>query len=243
MTVTIQPRQHPIPPPNHPRQFRAIGVVYGRYYPSEAASQRGVLVTEDGSMVETVLLGRVFSVVKNHVDLDDSHFWIVYPRLRDKDDHLHFQVMGIWEPATLGTGSIDVTQPDSLAAPDKDRAYFSVRGEVVFVSSAKETVIVKVRQSPRPHSKRPRFFKVKVHGRLKNADGSICDRPLRHFWNLQLTLQKNQLILEQSTDLGLNQRRPMKKQQPSPKPGKPIRPSNGDRPLKRLPKLRKAGKT
>ena len=204
---SLQPRQHPISAPSHPKQHRAIGLVYGRYYPSEESSQRGILATEAGSIVESVLLGRIFSLFKHHASLEQPHYWVVYPRLRDKDDHLHFQLAGIWEPESLGPGLTSGPSDPTLPQPHPDRPYFSIRGEVVFVSQARETLIVKVHQSHKPPSKRPMFFKVKIRGILKNADGTVCDRPLRHFWDIQATLQKDQLILESATDLGQIQRR------------------------------------
>jgi len=227
----LQPRQHPIPAPSHPKQYRAIGLVYGRYYPSEESRQRGILATEAGGIVESVLLGRLFSLFKHHASLETPHFWVVYPRLRDKDDHLHFQLAGIWEPENLGPGLTPCSDDPSLPQPQPDRPYFSIRGEVVFVSQARETIIVKVRQSPKPPSKRPMFFKVKIQGVLKNADDTVCDRPLRHFWEIQATLQKDQLILENAKDLGSLQRRG-----PARKPfrkGQPRADNGGDRPSKK----------
>ena len=240
-----QPRQHPIPPPSHPRQSRAIGIVYGQYYPSDEAQQRGALVTADGSMVESVLLGRIFSVVKKHVDLNASHFWLVYPRQRDKDDHLHFQIMGIWEPQQLGRGDLSIPQTGHPPTPQTDHAYFSIRGEVIFASTQKKLIIIKIRQSPRPNSKRPRFLKVKIQGVLSNPDGSPCERPLRHFWDLQVTLQQNQLILEQCQDLGSGNRRGVKRRpkssaKPIPKSNNttPSAPKQRDRKVFRLPRLK-----
>lgn len=229
MTDPLHPRHHPIPAPSHPKQQRAIGVVYGRYYPSEESRQRGILATDAGSIVESVLLGRLFGLLKNHASLEQPHFWIVYPRLRDKDDHLHFQLAGIWAPEKLGPGLTSSPDNQTIPPPQADQPYFSIRGEVVFVSQARGTIIVKVRQSPKPPSKRPMFFKVKIQGVLKNADGTVCDRPLRHFWEIQTTLQRDQLILEKATDLGPMQRRgparkPFRKKQPSADNGSSHRP-------------------
>lgn len=107
--VDSAPYRHlPIAPPSEPMQYRAIGMVRGTYVPTEADQiNRGNLTTEDGVVVDSVLLGRVTSLVKKHLDLTASHLWVVYPRTRrdieagDEQD-LHFQIVGVWEPETLG---------------------------------------------------------------------------------------------------------------------------------------------
>ncbi|NET41037.1 hypothetical protein [Okeania sp. SIO2B3] len=94
-------RQHPIAPPSEPKQYRAIGLVRGRYQPSTEQFTRGNLQTPDGSEIDAVLLGRVMSLLKNHLDLEEEHLWVVYPRTRQENDDLHIQIMGVWEPETL----------------------------------------------------------------------------------------------------------------------------------------------
>ncbi|WP_445241346.1 hypothetical protein [Microcoleus vaginatus] len=94
-------RQHPIPPPSEPRQYRAVGLVRGRYTQSEEQFTRGMLIAADGTAIDAVLLGRVMSLVKNHLDLEQEHLWVVYPRTRQEDGNLHAQIMGVWEPETL----------------------------------------------------------------------------------------------------------------------------------------------
>ncbi|MCL2929944.1 MAG: hypothetical protein MGG37_18820 [Trichodesmium sp. MAG_R01] len=96
-------RQHPIAPPSEPKQYRAIGLVRGRYQPSTEQFTRGSLRTPDDSEIDAVLLGRVMSLLKNHLDLESDHLWVVYPRTRQENNDLHIQIMGVWEPETLGT--------------------------------------------------------------------------------------------------------------------------------------------
>ena len=93
--------QLPIPPASEPMQYRAIGLIKGTYIPSEEQFTRGMLTTEDNQTIDAVLLGRVMSLVKKHVDLTTPHLWVVYPRTRPKDEHLHAQIVGIWEPDNL----------------------------------------------------------------------------------------------------------------------------------------------
>ncbi len=94
-------RQYPIAAPSEPKQYRAIGLILGRYQPSTEQFTRGSLKTPDGSEIDAVLLGRVMSLLKNHIDLESEHLWVVYPRTRQQEEDLHIQIMGVWEPETL----------------------------------------------------------------------------------------------------------------------------------------------
>jgi hypothetical protein len=113
------PRHQPIPPASEPMQYRAIGLVRGRYTPSEEQFTRGSILTEDGVTIDAVLLGRVMSLVKKHIDLAEPHLWVVYPRTRDKELDLHMQIVGVWEPEKLNR-SID-TDASALAPGHEDR--------------------------------------------------------------------------------------------------------------------------
>lgn len=116
-------RYLPIAPPSEPMQYRAIGLVRGTYVPTEAEQlNRGNLATDDGLTVDSVLLGRVTSLVKKHLDLTAPHLWVVYPRTRretetDEEQDLHFQIVGVWEPETLGLPGED---PQSTTGEDSD---------------------------------------------------------------------------------------------------------------------------
>ena len=116
--ITVEPvptdgRQRPIPPPSEPTQYRAIGVVRGTYHPSDEQFTRGNMVMADGSHVEAVLLGRVMSLVRNHLQLDQEHVWVVYPRTREREATLHLQIVGVWEPENLSN------EPDSGELSDE----------------------------------------------------------------------------------------------------------------------------
>lgn len=120
-------RVQPIAPPSEPMQYRAIGLVKGQYTPSEEQFNRGSLLTEDGVTIEAFLLGRVTSLVKKHIDLETPHLWVVYPRTRISFDEetsdepdLHLQIVGIWEPETLGLpGEEPDHEADDEAATDQ----------------------------------------------------------------------------------------------------------------------------
>ena len=115
-------RQHPIPPASEPMQYRAIGLVHGKYTPSDDQFTRGSITTDDGTLIDAVLLGRVMSLVRKHLDLTTAHLWVVYPRTREKVQDLHVQIVGVWEPEklTLVDSVTSSSLPSSSSASAND---------------------------------------------------------------------------------------------------------------------------
>ena len=194
-------RFQPIPPPSHPRQYRAIGLVRGKYEIAEDQLTQGNLITTDGKKIDSVLLGRVISLVKKHLDLDKEHLWVVYPRTKVNDDSLHLQIVGVWEPATLNQDEHE--KPNIISEDEVIENYFSIRGEVVFFDVAKEIVVVKIKQFPRKEGDKPKSFKLQLKGVLEG-------KPLRHFWDLNVNLEGESLVIPKGsgTDLGIAQKKP-----------------------------------
>ena len=207
-------RQHPIPPVTEPTQYRAIGVVRGIYVPTEAETlTRGRLHTEDGAEIEAVVLGRLLTLMRRHLDLALPHLWVVYPRCRE-EGRLHLQMVGVWEPSTLtaaqtapatvspsaeaqapsvkpeATGSsLPPAAADPRDALPEGDDYFSVRGELIFTRPETGDLVVKVRQQPRPDGSRPTPFKLQLRGEVPLEH-------LRHFVALDMRRQGQQLCLE-----------------------------------------------
>jgi hypothetical protein len=244
-------RQQPIPPPSEPMQYRAIGLIRGQYMPSVDQLTRGTLVSSDGSLIDAVLLGRVMSLVKNHLDLAQPHLWVVYPRTRLEDGNLHVQIVGVWEPEKLhrpvstelpeGEESSEQLTPESsseLSELDTSltlkEGYFSIRGQLIYQSKEEGKIIVKIKQSPRRESDTLKFFKLTLNGFLG-------DKVIRHFWDLHLQLHGNTLVVEDGNDIGaIPMRRPMNsKFPPKRRPGSGNSFSN-QRPI---PKGEQAGKS
>ncbi|MGK7895319.1 MAG: hypothetical protein AB4372_17295 [Xenococcus sp. (in: cyanobacteria)] len=216
-------RTQPIPPPSHPRQYRAIGLIKGKYQPTEEDQiTQGNLTTSDDVKIDAVLLGRTISLVKKHLDLTKEYLWVVYPRTKVDSDHLHVQIVGVWEPETLDKG-----QEDSLVSNEEIEAgYFSIRGEVIFFDVEKEVVIIKIKQFPRKEGDKPKFFKLKLQGVLEK-------KPLKRFWDLNVHLQGETLVIKEGTDLGFAQKKPKFKKKFSKKP-------IGKKPFSRKPNLNSA---
>ena len=184
-------RQHPIPPVTEPNQYRAIGVVRGIYVPAEAdALTRGLIRTAEDDEIEAVVLGRLLTLMRRHLDLSEPHLWVVYPRCREQD-RLHLQMVGVWEPSTLSAAEPEGAED---ALPEGDD-YFSVRGELIFTRPESGDLVVKVRQQPRSDGTRPVPFKLQLKG-------TIPLEHLRHFVALDLRRQGQQLVLESFEVLG-----------------------------------------
>lgn len=218
-TKSVSERKQPIPPPSHPRQYRAIGLIKAKYVQSEDQMTQGTLITTDGAEIEAVLLGRIISLIKNHLDLEQEHLWVVYPRTKVKDDRLHVQIVGVWEPETLNQEE-DIEEDLNESA---EHGYFSIRGEVIFYSLEEETVIIKIKQFPRKKEDKPKFFKLKLKGILN-------EKPIKRFWDVNVRLEGEDLIIQEGTDLGFAQKRkPKFKKDPKKIQLKSDRPSRASR--------------
>ncbi|AVH72063.1 hypothetical protein [Nostoc sp. 'Lobaria pulmonaria (5183) cyanobiont'] len=207
-------RQQPIPPPSEPMQYRAIGLVRGRYHASSEQFTQGTLLTADGVELNAVLLGRIMSLVKNHLDLEKEHLWVVYPRTRQENDTLHIQIVGVWEPENLAKNSTDEDESDfelqelqilddglsenselSTTAPKPSSEVadggFSVRGEVVYQSFDAKSLVVKIRQAPRKSTDKPKYFKLKLRGVLTT-------KAVGKFWDFQAKREADVLVVEKA---------------------------------------------
>ncbi len=196
-------RDHPIPSVTEPLQYRAIGLVRGKYIPdSDTCFSRGRILDANGLEIESVLLGRVISLIKNRLEIAKSHLWVVYPRCRDSE-HLHLQIGGIWEPSTLAIlnsenkDSLDNKLDIRTNAPDQvfqGDDYFSIRGELIFSKPETKDIVLKIRRKKKNNSNRSFPFKL-------NLKGEIPIQFLRNFVSLdvrrlgqKLHVEKNEII-------------------------------------------------
>ncbi|MCP9890643.1 hypothetical protein KBY57_06170 [Cyanobium sp. Aljojuca 7D2] len=195
-------RQHPISPVTEPTQYRAIGVVRGVFVPTDAEQlTRGVIRTADGTELEAVVLGRLLTLMRRHLNLEEPHLWVVYPRSREEEG-LHLQMVGVWEPSTLAAGDeaeAPAAEPAATASaadalPEGDD-YFSVRGELIYTRPETGDLVVKVRVMPRPDGSKPVPFKLQLKGELPLEH-------LRHFVALNLRRQGQLLQMESFEVIG-----------------------------------------
>ena len=195
-------QNHPIPLVTDPLQYRAIGMVRGIYKPQDNDNfTRGALIDSKGNEIDSVLLGRVITLIRNHVSLEKPHLWVVYPRCRN-NQNLHLQITGIWEPSTLkkdlmeketlNEASIPKVDSDDLSEGDD---YFSIRGELVFTKPEDKEVVIKIRQKPRNQQKKALPFKV-------NLKGEVPINYLKHFISLNVRRRDYQLLVEDFQIIG-----------------------------------------
>ena len=157
-------RDHPITPVSEPMQYRAIGLVRGIYRPETPDHfTRGHLIDLKGIEIESVVLGRVITLIKRHVAIEEPHLWVVYPRCRN-ENKLHLQIAGIWEPSTLSLSEDKIL--DDKDHIDEGDDYFSIRGELIYTKPETNDLIVKIRQQPRKVIKKPLPFKIRLKGHI-----------------------------------------------------------------------------
>jgi hypothetical protein len=165
-----------------------------------------MLVTDDGTELDAVLLGQVMSLVKKHIDLEQEHLWVVYPRTRKKQSSLHLQIVGVWEPESLQQSESTATTFTNVP----NDGYFSVRGEVLFQNEEKKFLVVRIQQSARKAAGDEKSFKLRL-------EGTIDMRAPGYFWELEAQRDSNQLLVTSASPIALLPPKKMKK-------------SSGDRP-------------
>ena len=139
--------KNPIPKVSNKLQYRAIGIINGKFTPlSSEQLNRGFLIDNKDEKIETVVLCKALSLLKKHINLEKSYYWIVYPKNKNTQN-LHLQVAGIWDPYQLNDFPNDSSKTNSLKLLEeldlKDN-YFSGRGELVFVNTQKKEIVIKI---------------------------------------------------------------------------------------------------
>tara|TARA_B100001027_G_scaffold192438_1_gene147264 strand:+ start:70 stop:663 length:594 start_codon:yes stop_codon:yes gene_type:complete len=161
--------KNPIPQVTNKLQYRAIGIVNGKFIPDKSDQiNKGYIKDNKGEKIETVILGKALSLLKKHIDLKKSYFWIVYPKNKNTES-LHLQVAGIWDPYQLNdfpNNSSKTNFSKLLEKLDLKDNYFSVRGELVFVNTQKKEVVIKICSASKQKNIKNKKFKLAIKGEL-----------------------------------------------------------------------------
>ena len=161
--------KNPIPKVTNQLQYRAIGIVNAKFIPLDSKQlNRGFLTDNKGKKIETVILGKALSLLKKHIDLNKSYFWIVYPKNKNTQS-LHLQVAGIWDPYQLNDFPNDSSKNNFvklLEELDLKDNYFSIRGELVFVNVQKKEIVIKIYSDSKQKNLKNKSFKLAIKGDL-----------------------------------------------------------------------------
>ena len=161
--------KNPIPQVTNQLQYRAIGIINGKFTPHDCEQlNRGFLIDDKGEKIETVVLGKALSILKKHIDFKKSYYWIVYPKNKNTQN-LHLQVAGIWDPYQFNDFSNDSSKTNfSKLLKDLDLKdnYFSIRGELVFVNTQKKEFVIKVNSASKLKNLKNKNFKLVIKGEL-----------------------------------------------------------------------------
>ena len=161
--------KNPIPKVTNQLQHRAIGIINGKFTPlSSDQLNRGFLIDNKDEKIETVVLGKALSLLKKHIDLKKSYYWIVYPKNKNTQN-LHLQVAGIWDPYQLNDFPNDSSKTNFsklLEELDLKDNYFSVRGKLVFVNTRKKEIVIKICPAVKSQNLKNKNFKLVIKGEL-----------------------------------------------------------------------------
>ena len=161
--------KNPIPQVSDPLQYRAIGIVYGKFTPHDREQlNKGLITDNEGEKIETVVLGKALSLLKKHIDLNKNYYWVVYPKNKNTQN-LHLQVAGIWDPVQLNDlpkNSSKINFTKLLEELDLKDNYFSVRGELVFVNKSKKEIVIKICSTSKLKNLKNKNFKLVIKGEL-----------------------------------------------------------------------------
>ena len=161
--------KNPIPKVTDPLQYRAIGIVNGKFTPHNSEQlNKGLITDNEGEKIETVVLGKALSLFKKHIDLNKNYYWVVYPKNKNTQN-LHLQVAGIWDPFQfndLPNNSSKINFSKLLEELDLKDNYFSVRGELVFVNKPKKEIVIKICSTSKSKNQKNKNFKLNIKGEL-----------------------------------------------------------------------------
>jgi hypothetical protein len=173
-----------IAPADTELQYRAIGLVRGRYIPSEKNFNSGILLLDDNTVAPAnIQSGATAHFLKKHQDLlNASHVWLVYPRTKLQPPYLRFIVTALRSKGNPSEGD-----------------YFSVRGSIVDldISAGKFVVRIDRNADAADENLKPKdrkFFLLTISGKLPT------EKAYGQFWDLNLSRDKDQLVLLSDSD-------------------------------------------
>ena len=161
--------KNPIPQVTDPLQYRAIGIVNGKFTPHDREQlNKGLIIDNEGEKIETVVLGKALSILKKHIDLNKNYYWVVYPKNKNTKTYIYrLQVSGILYNLTVYQRILlKINFSKLLEELDLKDNYFSVRGELVFVNKSKKEIVIKICSTSKLKNLKNKNFKLVIKGEL-----------------------------------------------------------------------------
>ena len=181
--------KNPIPEVTNKMQYRAIGIVNAIYNPHDNDKlNRGTLIDNQGKKIEAVVLGKALSLIRKHINLNKTYFWIVYQKNKNTKN-LHLQIVGLWDPYEFNeitNENFKGTTLELLEGLNLTDNYFSVRGELVFVNTQKKEFVIKICSSPQEKKLKNKNFKIVI-------EGDVSLKVLNNFLSLDVIRNGNTL--------------------------------------------------
>jgi len=181
----------PIPKVSYEKQFRAIGIVCGKYTPHKNdVLNKGFIEDSNGLKIDTVVLGKALPVIKKFINFENQYYWIVYPRNKDSNN-IHLQIVGIWDPFNFKNNDVYKIGEthDLLLSLDLKDNLFSIRGKLIFINIQEKELIIKICPSNQSKNKKNKSFKILVKG-------EISMKYINSFVSLEVLRIENSLFLE-----------------------------------------------
>ena len=236
----------PIPTPGQPKQYRAIGLLWGKYVPEQAGEiERGTLITGDGTHIDAVVLGKLLGLVRSrYVDLEKEHLWVVYPRTRgmnEKSDESASSSDTNQEPESETENSEELPDASEFITQD-ERPLLHVQMCGIWEPETLHP------DEPAPALEyKPDYFSIRGEVVYQNADegwvvvkiiqfsrkkpdekkppyfnlklmGFLPDRPVKNFWDLHVEREGTNLVIQDGERIAYLGKKKPKKVPPKKKP-------------------------
>lgn len=255
-TIPKREAASPIPAPTNELQYRAIGLLHGRYVPRDEITQ-GILLTTDGTVIEAAVLGKLLGLLKSvkvGIDLNKEHLWVVYPRTKDRGEKSADESGNPPDTTQEPTSkSESPASPSELSEEPKADSEPSLHVQMAGIWEP-ETLHP---DSPAPVlEQKPDYFSIQgevvfqqneegwvmvkilqkpragadkpTYFKLK-LSGVLPEKAVKNFWKLDVEREGNSLVVRNSERIAYLGKPKKKPQKGQPTKGKPIK----EKPIKR----------
>ena len=170
--------------PDHPKMYRAVGLLQGKYLPSAENATKGFFLASDGTQFPAIISGHTASRLQNHPEwIHEDFCWSAWPRMRKEPPQLFFRLISV------KSGKDEAEQ--TLIEANVD--LFSIRGVVAKYDSTGKLTI-RIRRNEKAPEGKERLFSWRPF--YLDIEGFLPSGELGQFWELQCRRDRDRLVLE-----------------------------------------------